>query len=394
MPTINQRAVAFALASLFISWMPESRADAVTEWNLKAGDILGEAKLGTPPAVRAMALVQTAVYQAVRQADAQGASAEAAIAAANRAVLAKIVPAAQASIEAAAQAALAKIADGPAKTAGIAAGEQAAAFVLTQRSDDVIAGDDYRPHTSPGAYVPTASAAAPMWGKRKPWLMASASQLRPAAPAALSTEAWARDFNEVKLVGAKASTARTAEQTDIAKFWEYSAPPIYFGVARSVAEQPGRTLARNARYFAATAQAMDDALISVFDAKYHYNFWRPVTAIRNGDGDGNDATARDASWSPLIDNPMHPEYPSGHAILAGAVGTVIKAEVGSDRMPVLATSSPTAKGATRKWASPEDFVREVSDSRVYAGIHYRFATQAGAQMGSKIGTLAAERLYH
>jgi len=304
------------------------------------------------------------------------------------------MPGSQAAIDAAVQAALGKVADGPAKAAGIAAGEQAAALVLAQRADDAIAPEDYRPHTTPGMYVPTASAAVPMWGKRKPWLMASASQVRPAAPVALSSETWARDYNEVKTVGAKASATRSAEQTEIARFWEYSLPPIYFGVARSVAEQPGRTLVRNARYFAAIAQAMDDALISVFDAKYHYNFWRPVTAIRNGDMDGNDATAREATWTPLIDNPMHPEYPSGHSILAAAVATVVKAEVGSDRMPVLSTASPTAKGATRKWTSPDEFVSEVSNSRIYAGIHYRTATQVGAEMGSKIGTLAAERLYN
>jgi len=391
MPTINQRALTFALAALLPAAAGQARADAVTEWNLKAGEMLSEAKMGTPPATRAMALVQTAVYQAVRQADLQGASAEAAVAAANRAVLAKVAPAVQASIEAATQAALARIADGPAKTAGIAAGEQAAAFVLTQRADDVIAADEYRPHAAAGSYVPTASAAAPMWGKRKPWLMASASQVRPAAPAALSSETWARDYNEVKAVGAKASATRSAEQTEIARFWEYSLPPIYFGVVRSLAEQPGRDLARNARLFAATAQAMDDALISVFDAKYQYNFWRPVTAIRNGDTDGNDATAREATWTPLIDNPMHPEYPSGHSILAASVGEVIKAEVGSNPMPLLMTSSPSAKGATRKWSNPDDFVKEVSDSRIYAGIHYRSATQAGVEMGSKIGTLAAER---
>lgn len=394
MPTINQRAVAFALASLFINWLPEARADAVTEWNVKACDILSEAKLGTPPAVRAMALIQTAVYQAVKQAEMQGASAEAAIAAANREMLVKLIPSQRASIESAAQAVLAKLADGPAKSAGITAGEQAAAFVLTQRSDDVIGGEDHRPHTTPGAYVPTTPAAASMWGKRKPWVMSSAAQMRPAAPAALTSEAWVRDFNEVRALGGKASTARTAEQTEIAKFWDYSLPPIYFGVARSVADQPGRTLSRNARFFAATAQAMDDSLISVFDAKYQYNFWRPVTAIRNGDVDGNDATAREATWSPLIDTPMHPEYPSGHSILAASVGTVIKADVGSDRMPVLMTTSPTAKGATRKWANPDDFMREVSEARIYAGIHYRTATQAGTEMGAKIGTLAAERLYN
>ena len=150
---------------------------------------------------------------------------------------------------------------------------------------------------------------------------------------------------------ARASTRRSAEQTEIARFWEYSLPPIYYGVVRSVAPQPGRDVARNARLFAAVAQAMDDAMIGVFDAKYHYNFWRPVTAIRNGDIDGNDATERDASWAPLIDAPMHPEYPSGHSILAGAVGAVLKAEIGDGPMPVLTTTSPTAKGATRRWTS-------------------------------------------
>jgi hypothetical protein len=394
MPTINQRALALTLASLFPALGHNARADAVTDWNVKAGEIMSEAKLGTPPAVRAMAIVQTAVYQAVRHAEMDKASADAAVAAANRAVLAKLIPASQPAIDAAAQAALARIAEGPAKAAGIAAGEQAAAFVLSQRADDTISPEDYRPHTTPGAYVPTAGAAAPTWGKRKPWLMASASQLRPAAPAPLSSEAWARDYNEVKALGAKASAARSPEQTEIAKFWEYSLPPIYFGVVRSVADQPGRDLARNARLFAAAAQAMDDALISVFDAKYQYNFWRPMTAIRNGDTDGNDATAREANWAPLIDNPMHPEYPSGHGILAGAVGAVIKADVGSDRMPTLATSSPTAKGATRRWSDPDAFVREVAQSRIYAGIHYRSAVETAVEMGSKIGSMAAQRHMH
>jgi hypothetical protein len=137
---------------------------------------------------------------------------------------------------------------------------------------------------------------------------------------------------------------------------------------------------------------MDDAMISVFEAKYHYNFWRPATAIRNGDIDGNDATQRDAGWSPLVDAPMHPEYPSGHAILASTIGTVIKADIGTERVPMLVTSSPTAKGATRRWNDVDDFVREVSDSRVYAGIHFRSATDAGTAMGKSIGELTASRL--
>jgi hypothetical protein len=136
---------------------------------------------------------------------------------------------------------------------------------------------------------------------------------------------------------------------------------------------------------------MDDALIGVFEAKYHYNFWRPATAIRNGDLDGNGATERDASWSSLLDAPMHPEYPSGHGILAGAVAAVVKAEVGTAPMPALATASPTAKGATRKWASTEDFTREVAMSRVYAGIHFRTSVDVSVAMGKQIGALAVDK---
>jgi hypothetical protein len=160
-------------------------------------------------------------------------------------------------------------------------------------------------------------------------------------------------------------------------------------VLRSVALQPGRDVARNARLFALASQAMDDAMIGVFDAKHHYGFWRPVTAIRNGDLDGNDATPRETSWVSLIDAPMHPEYPSGHSILAATVATVIKADVGKGPLPVLATSSPTAKGATRRWNSVEDFVKEVSDARIWGGIHFRSATEAGEAMGQRIGALAA-----
>ena len=163
-------------------------------------------------------------------------------------------------------------------------------------------------------------------------------------------------------------------------------------MVRSVADQSGRDVTRNALLFAMAAQAMDDALIAVFDAKYHYNFWRPQTAIRNADIDGHDATDRDAAWAPLIDAPLHPEFPSGHSILAAAVATVVKADMGVAPMPVLATSSPTAKGATRQWSSPDEFVREVMEARIYAGIHYRSAVEVGAAMGQRIGELAASRM--
>ena len=387
---MKRRTLSAAVATLFTLAAPAVHADAVTEWNVRAGDIMSEAKLGTPPAVRLMAMVQTAVAHAVEEA--RGANADAAIAAANRAVLAKALPAQLASIDAAYQAALAKMDDTPARAAGIAVGEKAATAVMARRADDVVpAVDDYRPHAAPGSYVPTAVPAVPKWSARKPWNMASAAQFRPSAPPALSSDAWARDYNEVKALGGKASTQRTEEQTQVAKFWDYSLPPIYFGVLRSLADQPGRDLARNARLYAAAAQGMDDALISVFEAKYTYNFWRPTTAIRNGDTDGNAATERDASWSPLIDAPMHPEFPSGHSILAASVGAVLEADIGDGPSPELSTTSPTLKGVRRRWSSPAEFVREVSDARIYAGIHYRSAVEAGTVAGRKIGALAANQ---
>ncbi len=397
-PTLILSAVLLAGAAF------AARADVVTDWNVKTADLITEAKLGTPPAVRVMAIVQTATYDAVNAITrqypapialtegAKGASIDAAVAAAHRGVLLKALPAQQASIDAAYRAALATVADGAAKTAGIAVGEKAASAVLAQRADDGAGTPEaYRPHTTAGAYVATATPAVPQWPQRKPWLMTNAAQFRPAPPPALASDTWARDFNEVKTIGGKASTTRTAEQTEIARFWDYSLPAIYHGVVRSVAQQPGRDVTRNARLFAQVAQGMDDALISVFDAKYHYNFWRPVTAIRNGDVDGNDATQRAESWTALIDTPMHPEYPSAHSSLAAVVSVVLKADVGARAMPTLTTTSPTAKGATRRWNNVDEFVQEVGDARVYAGIHYRTATEVGAAMGRRIGELVVKK---
>jgi hypothetical protein len=380
-----------SVATAFVA--SDARADAVTDWNLKSGELITDAKLGTPPAVRLMAIVQTATLQAVEAAQQREASAEAAVAAAHRVALTRLLPAQQPAIDAAYQAALNGVADGAAKNKGISAGEAAGNAVLAARADDGTATpESYRPTTTAGTYVPTAPVAVPQWSQRKPWLMTSAAQFRPAPPPALNSEQWARDFNEVKALGGKAATRRSPEQTEAARFWEYSLPAIYHGVVRSVALQPQRDLVRNARLFAAVAQAMDDALIGVIEAKYHYQFWRPATAIRNGDIDGNDATARDATWAPLIDAPMHPEYPSGHSILAASVAAVIEADVKGGAMPALATSSPTAKGATRRWQRTDDFVREVSDARVYGGIHFRSATTAAEAMGRRIGELAVQQV--
>ena len=374
-----------------------AQADAVTDWNTKAGDFITDARLGTPPAVRVMAIVQTAVHEAVQAAGQQlpAASPEAAVAAANRTALRALLPAQQPAIDSAYQAALAALPDTPARASGINAGERAAAAVLATRAKEapvLAAADSTRPHIGnlPGVYVPTVLPAATAWPGRTPWVMANAAQFRPGPPVALTSATWARDFEEIKAYGGREGSRRSAEQTEIARFWDYSLPAIYHGVVRSVALQPGRDMAANARLFATVAQAMDDALIAVFDAKHHYRFWRPVTAIRNADLDGHDATQRDAAWLPLLDTPMHPEYPSGHSILAGAVGAVLQAEVGSG--PVrLATSSPTAKGATRQWNRIDDFVNEVAMARVWGGLHYRSTNETSLGMGRAIGEMAVRK---
>jgi hypothetical protein len=383
---------------------PSAFADVVTDWNVKAGDIAVGAKLPPGMPYRAMAAVQFAVYEAVNAITkrypsdrvkldaAPGASLEAAVAATNRVMLANLAPAQQAALDSAYQSALAAIPDGPAKMEGIAVGESAAKAVLSLCADDgADAPESYRPYTTAGVYVPTVIPDAAQWPHRKPSLMASADQFRPGPPPRLDSEIWTRDYNEIKVLGAKNSTSRTAEQTEIARFWEARVPTIYFPVVRSVANQPGRDITQNARLLAVAGQAMDDALIAVFDAKYTYNFWRPITAIRNGDLDGNPATERDASWLPFIDTPVHPEYPCAHCIVAASLGAVLKAEIGDGPTPKLTTTSPTAPGAVHNWNQVDDLVHEVANARIYDGVHYRNSTEVGVAMGKKIGELAATK---
>ena len=390
-------------AALFIA-SPMANADAVCDWNTKAGEIVVSARMGPPPANRALAIANTAVYEAVNAITkrypagalkleaAPGASVDAAVAAANRTALSKLLPSQQSVVDTAYQAALSKIADGPAKTSGIAVGEKAAAAILAMRADDgAAAAETYRPQTAAGVYVPTVIPAVTHWPQRKPWLMTSSSQFRPGPPPALTSPLWARDYNEIKALGGKSSSRRTAEQTQIAGFWEATLPPIYNGIVLSIADVPGREVTQNARLFAAVAQAADDALLAVFEAKYHYNFWRPVTAIRNGDLDGNDATERDASWTPFIETPMHPEYPCAHCTVAAAVGTVLQAEIGSGSMPTLTTTSYLVKGSARNWAKIEDFMQEVENARVYDGVHFRNSTEVGTALGKQVGALAVAK---
>jgi hypothetical protein len=381
-----------------------ARADVVTDCNTRAATIATAAGLPPPSTYRVMAVVQVAVYEAVNSIsrkyppfrlmiDAQrDASIDAATAAANRASLIKLVPNQQTAIEAAYQIAITGIADGAAKSDGIAVGEQAAASVLDYcAGDGANAPEMYRPFATAGVYVPTSIPIASQWGRRRPWSMARGDQFRPGPPPELKSDVWANDYNEVKAIGARNSAQRTPEQTAIAIFWQATTPAIYFPVARSVAlGQPDRDVTKNARLLAAVAAAMDDAFIAVFDAKYAYNFWRPVTAIRNGDIDGNDATERDAAWIPMIDTPLHPEYPCAHCIIAASVGAVLSAEVGSALMPRLTSTSPTAPGAPRSWESTDALVTEVSLARIYGGVHYRNSAEVGRAMGKLIGEQIAK----
>ena len=375
-----------------------ARGDINTDWDVTTCDVVAAAKPPTPMGVRIVAIAQTAAYEAVNRATSgervSGVSPEAAVAAAYRSALLALVPSQSAMIDAAYRRSLDALAEGAAAKAGIAIGERAAAEVVARKADDgATTAESYRPVTSPGVYVPTTIPAVSQWTQRKPWLMASAAQFRPGPPPALGSATWARDYNEVKAMGAKDKSTRSAEQTDVARFWEATLPSIYHGVVRSVAEQPGRDITRNARLFAAIAQGMDDALVAVFDAKYHYNFWRPITAIRNGDQDGNDATQRDASWMPLIDTPMHPEYPCAHCILSATVGTILQADIGDEPLPPLTTSSYMVAGSKRSWTTTEEFIKEVSEARICDGVHYRTSTEVGAAMGRKVGGLAAQKFF-
>lgn len=406
MGTISQLVSCRLLLVALLAVLPlASRADVVTDWNLKASEIVAAHQPG-PPGSATLVLVQTAVFDAVNAITrryptaasptlkpAQGASIDAAVAAVNRTVLLKLAPSQQAAIEAAYQTALADVADAKARADGIAVGEQAVAELVARRAVKAADMVYYRPVTRPGMYLPTV---VPVGGDTIPvtrcWVLDRVDQFRPGPPPELTSAVWARDYNEIKVMGARTGSRRTPEQTDIARFWTTTGPAVYFPLARSVSGQPGREVTRNARFLAVFAQAGVDAIDAVFDAKYAYQFWRPFTAIRNGDQDGNDSTERDPSWLPFIETPMHPEYPCAHCSAAGAYGAVLLAEIGSGPAPRLSSTSPTLPGATRSWNSVAEFVQEVSNARIYDGVHYRNSTEVGTALGRKVGELAVSKL--
>lgn len=374
-----------------------ARAESVANW----ADTTAEIASDGPNTIRTMALAQSAVYEAVNAITAryprdqvdlgptQGASTEAAIAAASRSVLLHEAHELKLRIETAYSQALRAVPEGDAKARGIGVGERAAADVLAKHANDIGKQEPYRPAAAPGVYVPTTVPTGWSLAQQRPWFMKSAAQFRPGPPPALTSALWARDYNELKAVGGVASNARTPEQTEIAKFWATNLPDVHVGLLHSVAIGPAREVTRNARLYAAALAAMNETEIAVFEAKYHYLFWRPITAIRNGDRDDNPATERDADWVPLIVTPMQPEYPCAHCMLATAIATVIRADNGGSAAVNLSTRSNTAPGVIRHWNSTDALVKEVSNARIWAGVHYRNSCEVGTAMGAQVGSLVA-----
>ena len=275
------------------------------------------------------------------------------------------------------------------KIRSVAAGrisEAVAAKTLEARgSDGSSAADAYRPVTTPGVYIPTALTVAPQWPDLTPFAMTNPSQFRPKPPIALESEQWAQDYNEIKELGEKNSAKRSARQTEDARFWLLTGPLSTHPLLRQVVIGKAMPVTDSARFMAVITAAEADAMIAVLDAKYKYGFWRPITAIRNGDIDGNAATERAASWQPIDNTPMHPEYPCAHCIVSSAVASAIETILGTADIPEVAMTSPTAPGVTHRWTNLNAYADEVAAARIAAGFHYRFSTVVGQDMGRQIG---------
>lgn len=394
---MRNRSLSLAIAWSCVAAAPAS-ADAIGDWNQKAVAFVEARQMPPPNGERVMALVHLAMFDAVNSIDRRyrpgmtqlaasaTASKEAAAAAAAGTVLAGLDPKSAAEMKGVIVAYLAAIPAGEPKAEGIRLGETVAARVLEARANDgANAADDYRPKTKAGVYVPTPGTVGVAWPKLKPFALTGPAQFRPPPPIALDGKAWSTDYNEIKDMGGRNSVSRSARQTEIARFWLSPGAGIYYPLVRQLAAAKNLDLSDSARFMALIAMARSDAFVAVFDAKYHYDFWRPVTAIRNGDIDDNPATERDATWLPLDATPMHPEYPCAHCIMSGTVAGVIKALFGSVEMPEIVMTSPTAPGVTQRWTNLDLYTEEVANARIWAGFHYRFSTRVGTGMGHQIG---------
>jgi hypothetical protein len=318
----------------------------------------------------------------------KGASAEAAVAAAAHAILVHYLPAqAPTLLDPAYAASLATIPDGQAKVDGVGTGERVAALLIAQRADDGFrAPVTYTPPDPaiPGVWIPTAPTPpiGTYLGLMRPFSLDSPDQFRPNGPPPLSSKRWATAYNEVKEIGSRTSTERTPEQTLAARFW--GEPPVqqaHLALRRFVLDHQ-LDVADAARFMAMVSVVYADALIACFDAKYHYAFWRPITAIQAGHTDGNDATTGDAGWLPLLAaTPNHPEYPSAHSCVTPAGGLVIARFLNTEHID-FTVPSLTGLG-DRHFATVRDLEYDVGNARIWGGIHYRFSVEDGIAIGRK-----------
>jgi hypothetical protein len=398
-------------------------ANEVLDWNTLA--LEASAAGGQNPILvsRTMAMAQFAVHDALNAVERryeayifegvakQGGAPAAAIAAAARDVLVGTIPfwgrpeqreKALARVESAYRDALAKIPDGSAKEDGIALGQAAAKAMLAARKNDGSgAKGQYMLMTGPGKWQPHPNpvppnppvadpalaagnqpAVLPQWAELMPFTMVTPWQFRLAGPPALGSMEYAKDLREVKEIGGKTSTQRTAEQSEIARYWYESSPAGWSRVARIVAAQRGLDLWESARLLALVNATIADGYVAGADTRYHYNFWRPVTAVRN------DATAPDPTWETYLNTPPLPDYPSTHSVAGGAASAVLARFFGPDEIAFTMTSGPPFAGITRSFKSFSHASQENADSRVYAGIHFRAACQDGIKLGQQIGRRA------
>ena len=407
---------------------PLAVANEVVQWNETTMKVIEANGQAAVVSTRTLAMVQGAVHDALnainRKYDAYyfegpadpAASPDAAVAAAAHTVLVGIVNsfgtpaqkvAALALAEQAYAASMARVTASPARNQGVAAGRAAGAAMLALRKDDGVSRDapytpgmgagKWRPHPNPvPANPPIANPDAargylassiPGWANVTPFTLLSASQFWLPGPPALTSATYARDFNEVKSVGGKVSTVRTADQTDIARFW-FEGPGAWNTIARTVATSRGLDARDSARLLALMNMAMADAYIAGWKIRYVYDSWRPVTAIREGDNDGNDATAGDPTWDSHQNTPNVSDYPSTQSTFSGAAAVVLASVLGGDQASFTFTSGKPFEGITRSFTSFSQAARESADSRVYAGIHFRSACEDGLALGRKVGQRA------
>jgi hypothetical protein len=385
--------------------------EAILKWNAIAlRTAVQVAKQSVAQGGVSVAFAQAAVYDAVvaivgryqsyklNLARRTGASVDAAVATAAHHTLVHYFPAQQAALDADYDAALAAIPAGPAKDAGVQVGVEAAVGIVVLRLGDGLEADIgfTLPAPAPGVWqLPAGQTPATPWLSRlRPFLIESPDQFRPGPPPALTSWAWAVEYNEVKRMGGISSTLRTAEQSDLAKFFTAN-PIVQYNTAYAyLVQQHHLDAMEAARLYAMGNLVGTDAHIACFDTKYRYLFWRPQFAIPQGDADGNPYTAGDPAWKPLVATPTHPEYPSTHACFSTAQAEALTAFLGTDRIDVDLTSNvPGLLHPVRHYLRAEDLIRDVANARVRGGIHYRGSVNQGTVIGRKVARYALARYF-